>query len=314
VQIGTTKGTGGDILILEEEAYCDEGFFYETVAPILSVGSASLVAISTLTSEINFYTRLIKMIDPCTGRACFTTRCIELVCAQCKESGRSHECVHMLHLVPRWQSAEKHRKLKIMMQDRPDLIRSELAGLAFSSLQQVFRQVDIDKMFAASTLPFVQDEDIFLVIDPAAGGPSSDYAVVSFTRQRGVITVSHAMQYVSLHSCTNSAAVCALQKKVVTSWRRRSRMKRVILAWLSGTSRSYTACLRPWSTLSSRKKTASSSACGARSTRSLSCASSGVSAPPKNSSRSESSAPCTSARTYSPLSGLSILLSKSCVC
>ena len=118
MQIGTTKGTGGDILILEEAAYCDEGFFYETVAPILSVGSASLVAISTLTSEINFYTRLIKMIDPCTGRACFTTRCIELCCAKCKEDGKSHECVHMLHLVPRWQSAEKHRKLKIMMQVR----------------------------------------------------------------------------------------------------------------------------------------------------------------------------------------------------
>jgi hypothetical protein len=29
VQIGTTKGTGGDVLILEEAAYCDEGFFYE---------------------------------------------------------------------------------------------------------------------------------------------------------------------------------------------------------------------------------------------------------------------------------------------
>ena len=59
-------------MILEEAAYCDEGethththththknlisntgFFYETVAPILSVGNSSLVAISTLTSEIN---------------------------------------------------------------------------------------------------------------------------------------------------------------------------------------------------------------------------------------------------------------------
>ena len=196
-QIGTTKGTGGDILILEEAAYCDEGFFYETVAPILSVGSASLVAISTLTSEINFYTRLIKMNDPCTGRPIFTTRCIELCCAKCKEDGKSHECVHMLHLVPRWQSAEKHRKLKIMMQDRPDLIRSELAGLAFSSLQQVFRQQDIDFMFATTALPFVQDQDIFMVIDPAAGGPSSDYAVLTFTRQRGVVTVRHAMLYMS---------------------------------------------------------------------------------------------------------------------
>jgi len=27
-QIGTTKGTGGDVLVLEEAAYCDEGFFY----------------------------------------------------------------------------------------------------------------------------------------------------------------------------------------------------------------------------------------------------------------------------------------------
>jgi len=64
VQIGTTKGTGGDVLVLEEAAYCDEGFCYETVAPILSVGSASLVAILTLTSEINFYTRLIKIRNP----------------------------------------------------------------------------------------------------------------------------------------------------------------------------------------------------------------------------------------------------------
>lgn len=82
------------------------------------------------------------------------------------------------------------RLIYFFTQDRPDLIRSELAGLAFSSLQQVFRQVDIDAMFAATPMPFVQDEDIFLVIDPAAGGPGSDYAVVSFTRQRGVITVS----------------------------------------------------------------------------------------------------------------------------
>lgn len=42
-----------------------QGFFYETVAPILSVGNSSLVAISTLTSEINFYTRLIK--STCLG-------------------------------------------------------------------------------------------------------------------------------------------------------------------------------------------------------------------------------------------------------
>jgi hypothetical protein len=49
---GTTKGTGGDIIILEEAAYVEQGFFYETVAPLLLVGVTSLICISTLTSDI----------------------------------------------------------------------------------------------------------------------------------------------------------------------------------------------------------------------------------------------------------------------
>lgn len=57
------------------------------------------------------------------------------------------ECVHMLHLVPSWQSGEKHRRLKTIMQDRPDLIQSELSGLAFEALQQAFRAVDVDNAF-----------------------------------------------------------------------------------------------------------------------------------------------------------------------
>jgi len=40
-QVSTTKGTGGDVIILEEAAYVNPGFFYETVAPLLSIGSVS---------------------------------------------------------------------------------------------------------------------------------------------------------------------------------------------------------------------------------------------------------------------------------
>jgi len=65
-QVSTTKGTGGDVIVLEEAAYCDPGFFYETVAPLMLIGRTSLLAISTLTSEINFYSRLIKMKDSLT--------------------------------------------------------------------------------------------------------------------------------------------------------------------------------------------------------------------------------------------------------
>ncbi|MGK3946612.1 hypothetical protein ABK046_50665, partial [Streptomyces caeruleatus] len=77
-QVGTTKGTGGDILILEEAAYVEQGFFYETVAPLMIVGNTTLLGISTLTSEINFYTRLMRMRDPATGLPMFMCTSIEL--------------------------------------------------------------------------------------------------------------------------------------------------------------------------------------------------------------------------------------------
>jgi hypothetical protein len=94
-----------------------------------------------------------------------------------------------------WQSEERHRKLKIMMQDRPDLIQSELAGLAFDSLQQVFRKSDIVIAMSLSPLDFPDNPTIFIVIDPAAGGPQSDYAIVSIIRHRGSVTVSFILSF-----------------------------------------------------------------------------------------------------------------------
>lgn len=189
-QVATTKGTGGDLIILEEAAYCEPQFFYETVAPLMIVGRSCLLAISTLTSEINFYTRLMRIKDPSTGESVFKTFQVELVCKKCKEEGKGHDCSHMLHLVPRWQSSQKHEKIKLVMQDRPDLIQSELAGLAFDSLQQAFRPKDIDAMMSMQPLPARIQEPIFMFIDPAAGGPSSDYCILCITRYRGQVTVS----------------------------------------------------------------------------------------------------------------------------
>lgn len=189
-QISTTKGTGGDLIVLEEAAYVEPGFFYETVAPLLLIGNTSLIAISTLTSEINFYTRLLRMRDKVTGLPLFTTLSIQLACKQCIEEGKVASCVHMLHLVPRWQSSDRHVKLKTIMQDRPDLIESELSGLAFDSNQQIFKTAHIETMFAQPPPIPVLNEAVYIFIDPAAGGPQSDYAVLSVTRQKGLLTVS----------------------------------------------------------------------------------------------------------------------------
>lgn len=212
MQVTTTKGTGGDCLILEEAAYCDPGFFFETVAPLLLVGRTSLLCISTLTGEYNFYTRLFKQMDPLTGKPIFHAMQVQLACTDCRRDGKAHECKHMLHLVPEWQSSTRHVRLKTIMEDRPDLIQSELAGLAFDSMQAVFRPDDIENAFGQEQLQPQFDEPIFVVIDPAAGGPQSDYAFVSLTRWKGRVQVrAHARMYSSFALLMSSVCVtCSL--------------------------------------------------------------------------------------------------------
>lgn len=154
------------------------------------VGVTTLIGISTLTSEINFYTRLFKIRDAISGAPIFLSMSVELACQHCKDEGKAPECKHLLHLVPRWQSSSRHERLKTIMSDRPDLIQSELSGLAFDSLQQCFRPADIESMLEMEPPPIVWGAKVYVVIDPAAGGPQSDFAILSFTREKGIITVS----------------------------------------------------------------------------------------------------------------------------
>ena len=84
------------------------------------------------------------------------------------------------------------------MQDRPDLIESELSGLAFDSCQQLFRSADLEIMFTQPCPDLVVNEDVFMVIDPAAGGPQSNYAVLTATRYKGMLTVSLPVWFVVL--------------------------------------------------------------------------------------------------------------------
>ena len=99
------------------------------------------------------------------------------------------------------------RSLIHFSQDRPDLIESELSGLAFDSLQQIFKTDAITTMLEQpAPLPCI-NEDIHLFIDPAAGGPQSDYAMVSVTRQKGLVTVMPSEHRRAVHPLAGGALV-----------------------------------------------------------------------------------------------------------
>ena len=75
----------------------------DRVAPLLCIGTTSFVAISTLTSDMNFYTKLISKMDPLTNIPVFKSIQIQLACQACIDAEKAHECVHLQHLIPRWQ-------------------------------------------------------------------------------------------------------------------------------------------------------------------------------------------------------------------
>ena len=53
------------------------------------------------------------------------------------------------------------------MSDRQDLIQSELSGMAFDSLQLVFRNSDVEIMFTQEPPEPTLNAEIFIFIDPA---------------------------------------------------------------------------------------------------------------------------------------------------
>ena len=62
--------------------------------------------------------------------------------------------------------------------------------MAFDSLQQCFRTADIDAVMSMTPPPPQWKQHVYIIIDPAAGGPQSDFALISITRNKGLITVS----------------------------------------------------------------------------------------------------------------------------
>ena len=114
------------------------------MGPHKQVRKKGLIGSSSLVSEVNFSARLLRMRDKITGLPLFTSIRVQLACKKCIAEGHTASCVHMLHLVPRWQSSDRHVKLKTIMQDRPDLIESELCGLAFDTNHQIFKSRDLE--------------------------------------------------------------------------------------------------------------------------------------------------------------------------
>ena len=83
------KGVSGDVIILEEAAYCDPGLVSEVVVPLLSMQSSVLLCISTILDSGNHYSKMMEMKDA-YGNYIFQSIRITLVCGAPFHAARAY--------------------------------------------------------------------------------------------------------------------------------------------------------------------------------------------------------------------------------
>ena len=173
----TLRGVGGQVLYLEEAAYLDLSVFYEIVVPLLEMETTALIAISTPSDSLNFYSEMFELKDA-QGDPFFRTINVSLVCDACKAAGKGASCTHNQDLIPPWKSTQKLDMVRALYADQQDLMQRESMGTITDDAKSCFKSDDVISVMK-STVPLPCDPDyVFIGVDPNGGG-SSMMAIVS---------------------------------------------------------------------------------------------------------------------------------------
>ena len=190
----TTRGATGDIILLEEAAMMKPDFVLNVVVPIAIMKRNSLLCISTLKGEGNFYSTWndLRAED---GSKIFNSFTFYLACDECIEKGEAETCPHKAHERPAWVSLEKQTILQRIYKamDREDLARQEITGMNVNYNQRAFDEKAIKAIFHAPLITpeqLVLPETVFVSFDPCMGGKGSDFGLCSAVFDRGTMVIT----------------------------------------------------------------------------------------------------------------------------
>lgn len=134
-----------------------------------------LIAITTPRSSEHFFSALLKLIDPSTGKPIFNVLRIGNPCDPCKNSDKPWLCTHKTDELPPWKSFRKQNKYSRVYEGghEEDNIREQW-GMEADSFTRAFNKHIVDKF---KELPPVPPPDvpppwIAIASDPAGAGES----------------------------------------------------------------------------------------------------------------------------------------------
>jgi hypothetical protein len=155
----------------------------------MEVNDTSFIGISTPEGEDNWVSRLIATKDKENGdEPYFRTKRIILICDNCmklEDLAKKSLCNHMDHLLPKWKSADKHKKFAKMTAEIGDPGRGlkENSGIVVDNQNKIFKREQINTVFNMQHLLDTLDPPpsrIFVAIDPDAGGKSTTSIVSGY--------------------------------------------------------------------------------------------------------------------------------------
>lgn len=210
------RGTHMHAAIMEEASFSDDAAFYKLIVPYMGMGVFPLLAISSPEGEDNWYSNLASMKTE-TGEFLFDVLTVDLVCKRCKERGVNKEkCVHNLHRLPPWKSAEKQKKILQMMSNGANAavyMRENMGSIESSAIQYCFTKKHIDGFYHRREYHWQSfPQVIFTVVDPSGGGPSK-YAIISIAvDDKGNIVVSLLLFFLHLMLCVRACLLYYMVK------------------------------------------------------------------------------------------------------
>jgi hypothetical protein len=189
------RGTGGDLVILEEAAFIDESVFNEVVIPLLEVSNTALVGISTPLDKNNYYSSLVNLVDD-QGKRVFHLFEAKNACDKCiAELEDPSKCPHVVLERPAWKSKEKQRIVKALYKNNNTLLMRESMGIITDDATGLFRKKNVLALLAAERdFAPVDTPCVFMAIDPNGGG-GSFFAICTGIRYKGRFRVSPQRGY-----------------------------------------------------------------------------------------------------------------------
>jgi hypothetical protein len=189
----TTRGTGADVIIIDEAAHIDHKLFFKTIIPILSMKNTSLLCLSSPEGDSNYYSALMNLKREDNPKESFfnVIECFR-ICKNCMklERVKAIQCTHVKNNA-HWLSARKIKELKQLYKASPEDAIREFGGIVVSDYLPALRKEDIEKTFAAPTETTISSPTyIFTCCDPTGAGPSQLSIASGYYNNQGDVVVS----------------------------------------------------------------------------------------------------------------------------